>query len=123
MAGNYSVAAKNLMLDALGAVAVYVSAHTADPGPTGTNECAGSTRAGVTWSAASAGAKLASNTPTITGISITDPVQYVGFWSAASGGTYYGKALVTATTADGGAGTWGYQCGQNALDLAAVASA
>ena len=123
MAGNYSVFLKNVMLNAARTTAVYVSAHTADPGPTGANECAGSTRAAVTWAASSGGQVLATNTPTITGIAITDSVAWLGFWDAASGGNYCGKAQVTAASASGGAGTWSYRCGQNALDLNAVASA
>jgi len=38
---GYVAAAKNLMLDALGAVAVYVSLHTDDPGTIGSNEVSG----------------------------------------------------------------------------------
>jgi hypothetical protein len=120
--GYYSVAAKNVMLDALGAVAVYVSAHTADPGSTGTAECSGSARQSVSWAAASAGSKVQANAPIITGIAIADAVQFLGLWSASTAGTYYGKIEVTPASASGGS-TWSYETAAGTLDLAQVASA
>ncbi len=120
--GYYSVAAKNLMLDALGAVAVYVSAHTASPGSTGTNECVGSTRQLITWASASAGSKSQTNTPVITGINVSDTVQFLGIWSAVTSGTYYGRIEVTPVSATG-SGTWSYATAAGTIDLNAVASA
>jgi hypothetical protein len=120
--GYYSVAAKNLMLDALGAVAVYVSAHTADPGSTGANECSGSVRQSVTWATAASGSKTQTNAPIITGIAIADAVQFLGLQSALTGGTYYGKIEVTPASASGGS-TWSYETAAGTMDLAQVASA
>ena len=90
--------AKNLMLDALTAVAVYVSAHSADPGATGTNELAGGSpayaRKSITWNAASSANADSSNQP-VFDIEAGDTVAYVGLWSAVTAGTFYGSADVT----------------------------
>lgn len=89
--------AKNTMVNGLTGVVGYLSAHTADPGATGTNEVSGSpyARAAVAWGAASGGSGAAS-----AAVNISIPggvtVAYVGLWSAASGGTFYGAAAITA---------------------------
>jgi hypothetical protein len=90
--------AKNLMLDELASVAVYVSAHSADPGATGTNEISGGSpayaRKSITWNAASGGAIDSSNQPVLD-IESGDTVSYLGLFSAATSGTFYGSANVT----------------------------
>ncbi len=89
---------KNVSLDGLGAVAVYASLHTADPGTTGASEVSGGSpayaRKSITWSAASAGSKALSNTPTFD-VPAGTTVAYVGLFSASTGGTYYGHWDVT----------------------------
>ena len=126
MPGYFSVMAKNYMLDQLGTnKALYISAHTADPGPTGANECAGSTRQAVTWNAASGGTKTQSNAPLIPGISVSDAVAYLGLFDGVSstGATHFvGKVQVTVAAATG-SGTWSYQVVAGTIDLNAVASA
>lgn len=123
MSGNYSVAAKNYMLDQLGTVAVYASVHTTDPGSTGANEATGGTpayaRQPVTWSAASGGSKQASGT-----LSFDLPAgtyRYVGLWSAVSSGTYYGKILLPSAQTYAGQAVLPVL--GTTLDLNAVASA
>jgi hypothetical protein len=102
----YTNPAKNLMLDALGGTnpttpITHASLHTADPGTTGTSEVTGGSpayaRKSVTWSAASGGSKAASNQPVFDVPSGTT-VTHVGFWSAASAGTFLGSADVTDET-------------------------
>lgn len=92
-----SAAGKNLMLDALGASAVYVSLHTADPGATGVNEVTGGApayaRKAITWSGASSGSKSASNQPVFDVPACS--ISYVGYWSAITGGTFYGSSTIT----------------------------
>jgi len=94
----YSPAGKNLMLDALGAVAVFVSLHDGAPGDNGANEISGGApayiRKAITWNGAAAGSIDSSNAPELDVPSSTT-VAYVGFWSAESGGTFYGFADVT----------------------------
>jgi len=86
----------------------YVSAHTADPTTVGDNECtdggAGYTREVITWAAASTASVAASNQPVFDidgGITVT----HIGFFSAVTGGTFYGSADVT-DEAFGGDGTY-----------------
>ena len=94
---GYVAAAKNLMLDALGAVAVYVSLHTADPGTYGSNEVSGGSpayaRKAITWNSATAGSMDSSNTP-VFDVPASTTVAYVGFWSASTSGTFYGSGAV-----------------------------
>ena len=93
-----NVTAKNLMLDALAAVAVFVSLHSADPGATGANEISGGSpayaRKAGTWNAAAAGSLDNSNVPAFD-VPAGTTVAFVGFWSAVTGGTFYGFIDVT----------------------------
>jgi len=93
----YSVLGKNAMLDALAAVVVFASLHTGDPGDNGANEVSGGSpayiRKAITWDAADAGAINSSNVPEFD-VPGSTTVSYVGFWSAESGGTFYGSSDV-----------------------------
>jgi len=95
---GYSTAAKNSMLDHLGTEVVYASLHSADPGDSGTNEISGGSpayaRKAITWNAATGGSMDDSNTP-VFDVPASTTVAFVGFWSAVSGGTFYGSADVT----------------------------
>lgn len=99
----------DLMLDALAAVAVWVSAHDGAPGTTGINEHVISTapygRESITWAASSAGNLNSSNTPVIT-INDGDTVDNLGLWSAETAGTFYGSASVTSEGPYGTDGTY-----------------
>jgi len=94
----YSTLGKNAMLNALGALAVFASLHTADPGDNGANEVSGGSpayiRKAITWNAAAAGAMDDSNAP-VFDVPASTTVAYVGFWSAVTVGTFYGAADVT----------------------------
>lgn len=98
MASVLSNNGKNVMLDALAGVAVFASLHSGDPGSTGANEISGGSpayaRKAITWNAASAGA-LDNNANPVFDVPAGTTVSYVGLWSAASGGTYYGHFDVT----------------------------
>lgn len=102
----YSNAGKNTMLDAFGTAYGYVSAHTADPGDSGTSEVTGGSyaRVAITWSAASAGSKSASNSPVLN-IPGGTTLAWLGLWSASTAGTFGGGADVT-DEAYGGDGTY-----------------
>ena len=95
---GYSPTGKNLMLDALGVVAVFVSLHDGAPGDDGSNEISGGApayiRKAITWNGAAAGSLDSSNTPELD-VPAATTVAYVGFWSAESGGTFYGFSDVT----------------------------
>lgn len=90
--------AKNLMLDALAAVAVYASLHDNDPSTNGANEISGGSpayaRKAITWNAA-ATHNLDNNANPVFDVASGKTVKYVGFWSASSGGTFYGYIDVT----------------------------
>jgi hypothetical protein len=94
----YSILGKNAMLNALGALAVYVSLHTADPGENGSNEVTGGSpayaRKAITWNAAGNGTMDDSNVP-VFDVPAGTTVSYVGFWSAVTTGIFYGSADVT----------------------------
>lgn len=119
----FSASAKNYMLDQLATQIAYLSLHAATPGSTGANEVSGGSpayaRKAVTWNAASAGSKTVSNAPSFDVPSSTT-VTHLGFWSALTGGTYYGYVDVT-DEAFVGQGT--YQVTSGAIDLNATASA
>lgn len=94
-------AAKNAMLGHLASLAGYASLHSADPGTGGTNELSGGSpayaRKSLTWAAASSGSVAISNDP-VFDVEGGDTVSYVGLWSAATSGTFYGAANVTDET-------------------------
>ena len=87
--------ARNAMLDALGALAVYGSAHSGYPSTTGANEVTGGSpayaRKAKTWNSAASGAIDDSNT-CVFDIPAGTTVRFFGLWSASSGGTFYGYA-------------------------------
>jgi hypothetical protein len=87
---------KGVCLDALAAVAVWVSAHDGDPSTTGANELSGGVygREAITWNSAASGAIDSSNTPVIQ-CNAADGVYHLGLWSAETVGTFYGSADVT----------------------------
>ena len=93
--------ALNLMLDALGAVAVYVSLHTDAVGGGSGNEVTGGSpayaRKSITWNAAAAG-NLDNNANPTFDVPAGTTIRRVGFFSAVTAGTYYGDADITDET-------------------------
>jgi hypothetical protein len=90
--------AKNLMLDALGAVAVYASLHTDVIGSGSTGEVTGGSpayaRKSITWNAA-ATSNLDNNANPVFDVPAGTTVRRVGLFSAVTAGTYYGDVEVT----------------------------
>lgn len=86
--------AKNAMLDQLGTLVGYVSLHTADPGATGTSEVTGGSpayaRKAVTWASAATHSKSSNNTQ-VFDVPASTTITHLGYWSASSGGTFYGS--------------------------------
>lgn len=95
----YSTTARNAMLDHLASLIDFVSIHSAYPGTTGTDEISGGSpayaRQSVTWNAASGGAVTAVS-DLVFDVALGTTTAWVGFWSAVSGGTYYGSTPVEA---------------------------
>lgn len=101
----------NKWLDMLGATAftapaaAYVKLHTADPGSAGaTAASANTTRVAITWSAASAGSKAMSNTPSWAAwASGTETISHISVWDASSAGNFlYSVALTASKTVNNG---------------------
>lgn len=93
--------AKNFMLDQLGSNIAYISLHSGDPGSTGVNELSGGSpayaRKAVSWNAA-ASSNLDSNGTQVFDVPAGSTVAYIGYWSALTGGTFYGSGDVTDET-------------------------
>lgn len=87
----------------------YVSLHTADPGTTGASEVTGGTpayaRKAVAWSTAANGVAAISGGVTFD-VPAATSISYIGLWSTATGGTFYGGAALSATETYGGQGTY-----------------
>lgn len=89
---------KHVALDAVAAVAVFASLHTATPDASGSNEVSGGSpayaRKAVTWAASAGGAKAHSNAP-VFDVPAGTTVAFAGLWSAGTAGTFYGYYDVT----------------------------
>jgi hypothetical protein len=96
-------ATRNTMGAAFTDLVTHVSLHTDDPGATGTDEATGGSpayaRKAITWAAWSAGAS--SNTGALVFDVPTGTYNHVGYWSADTGGTYYGSRACTSQTFSG----------------------
>jgi len=101
-------AAKNSMLDNLGTLVGFVSLHTADPGASGTSEVSGGApayaRKAVTWSAAATSSK-ASSAQVVFDVPAST-ITHLGYWSAATAGTFYGSRPLNASQTYGTQGTF-----------------
>lgn len=97
-------AALNLMADALGDAALYLSLHSAAAGSTGTNETSAA-RVAAAWPNAANG-DITVTGKSFTGGAASGPVAEVGLWSAATGGTFYGSFPLTGDTTFNAAGEY-----------------
>ena len=94
---------KNMMLESgIGTAFAYASLHTADPGTGGTSEVTGGSpayaRKALTWATAATHAKASSNAQ-VFDVPASTTITHLGYWSASSGGTFYGsRALDTDQT-------------------------
>lgn len=93
-------AGKNLMLSGFSGTATYVSLHTADPSTNGGSEVTGGSyaRKSAAWGSPSAGS-VTNGSNIVFDVPGSTTISYLGYWSAASGGTFYGsRALDTPQT-------------------------
>lgn len=90
----YTTNGKNAMLNALGVT--HASLHDGDPGQTGASEITGGAyaRKSITLAAAAAGSVDSTNAP-IFDVPAGITVRYVGFWNAATSGTFLASSAVT----------------------------
>jgi hypothetical protein len=96
---------QNLMLDALGAVAVLASLHDGDPGPVGANnELSGGSpayaRQTIAWNAASGGSMAKSASDPEFNVPAGATVLYMGLWNV-GGTTFYGYVPINGGDVDG----------------------
>lgn len=92
------------MADHLAGLITHVSLHTADPGTTGASESTAA-RQPVTWGSAAGGDIAATAALEFTGGTASGPVTHVGFWSAATGGTFHGSQTTTGDSTFSSTGT------------------
>lgn len=108
--GVLTEAGKNLALDAVAEVGVYVALHDDDPGSAGANnELSGGTpayaRKAIAWSAASSGNADSSSQPEFD-IPSGSTVSHFSIWSAATEGTCYAVGALSASEVFAAQGTY-----------------
>jgi hypothetical protein len=85
-------------------LATHLALHTADPGATGINQSAAA-RVAAGWGTASNGVVTATN-KAFTGGAASGPVTHIGYWSAATGGTFRGSRALSGDTSFNAAGEY-----------------
>ncbi len=80
------------MANWLASVAPYLALHSAEPGETGVDETT-ATRVAAGWTPASGGRLLLPGR-TFVGGAANGPVTHLGFWSALTGGLFYGSGAL-----------------------------
>ena len=77
--------------------AAFMQLHSGDPGTAGTaNVVAGQTRQAPQWTASSGQGNFGLSTPTsFSGLPANNPVSWVSFWSAVTGGVFRGRFPIT----------------------------
>lgn len=95
-------AGKHLMLAGFSGTAAHASLHTADPGSGGGSEVSGGSpayaRKSISWAAPSSGS-VATDANIVFDVPGSTTITHLGYWSASSGGTFYGsRALDTNQT-------------------------
>lgn len=108
MAG-LSTSGKTALLNGFTGQAGYVSLHTADPGATGTSEVAGGSpayaRKAVSWGTPANGS-VASNGAVVFDVPGSTTITHLGYWSAATGGTFLGSRALDASQTFATQGTY-----------------
>jgi hypothetical protein len=84
--------------------APYLALHSADPGTTGLNPTSAA-RVAASWAVSGAVATAAANLA-FTGGAANGAVTYVGYWSALTGGTFYGSQALTGDATFNSAGQY-----------------
>jgi hypothetical protein len=102
-----SNAGKDALLEGLASVAVHASLHTGDPSTNGANELTGGTysREAISWDAAASGV-LVTDGVIVFDVPAGTTISYVGYWSAATAGTFYGARELDAPQTFATAGTY-----------------
>lgn len=94
----------NVGANAMAAAATHLAIHTAQPDAAGSNQSAAA-RVAAGWPAAATGDLTVTN-KAFTGGAANGPATHLGFWSAASGGTFYGYVALTGDQTFNAAGEY-----------------
>lgn len=101
----------------------YVKLHTGDPGAAGTaNAAAETTREEATFAAAAGGAMATDADLVWTSVAATETYTHVSFWTASSGGTFVGSALLALPRSITAGGTFTIAAGNLAFTITPQAS-
>jgi len=102
-----SNAGKDALLNGLAGAASHVSLHTADPSTNGANEVSGGsyTRETLPWATASGGS-LTTNDAVVFDVPAGTTISHIGYWSAATSGTFYGGVQLDQSQTFATAGTY-----------------
>lgn len=84
---------------------LFLALHSANPGSTGTNPTSAA-RLSVAWNAPSAGSSSMTAAKNFTGGASNGAAQFVGAWSAVTGGTFYGYWDITGDQTFNAAGEY-----------------
>lgn len=107
MAGIVAAGA-NVMLTGLSTNAVYVSLHTADSSG-GASEVTGGSpayaRQAITWSAPASSA-MSNSAQIVFNVPTGTTIRFLGYWSAVTGGTFYGNRALDANQTYTSQGTY-----------------
>jgi len=108
MAGIVAAGA-SVMLTGLSTNAGFVSLHTADPSTGGTSEVTGGSpayaRQAITWTAPSASA-MSNSAQIVFNVPTSTTIRFLGYWSASTGGTFYGSRALDANQTYTSQGTY-----------------
>lgn len=103
------MAFNNALLDiggnAMAAAATHLSLATANPEPSGANQSAAA-RVAAGWGASTNGGDLTISNKAFTGGTANGTCTHVCFWSASSGGIFYGSQALTGDTTFNSAGEY-----------------
>lgn len=97
----------NAQVGGLTAVATHASLHTAEPDTNGNAEVTGGayTRESISWAAASGGTAL-SDAEIVFDVPTGTTITHLGYWSAATSGTFYGSRALDTPQTFSSAGTY-----------------
>lgn len=95
----------NIGVSAMQAAATHIAIHTAQPDAAGSNQSAAA-RIAAGWPAPANGDFGALTGKAFTGGAANGPATHVGFWSALTGGTFYGWLPLTGDQTFNSAGEY-----------------
>jgi len=96
----------NIGADAMAAAMTHASLHTSTPDSSGSNAASGVDRVAISWADASGGDLTLADELVFEGGTPGGDVTHVGFWSAATGGTFYGALALAGDDTFNAAGEY-----------------